>query len=293
MARSGRTGQRGSRRSPKRLVLGVFIFAFAALIIAQSAPQIRGAFDPVRTSVGDRLGSGERISLWSRISGQAAKDRRIHELEAEVRDLSRYKAAAISMAERLESYEELLNLMGEPPPRGVTARITSESEGPFAQTLLANAGRAQGVEPGSVAMNEGGLVGRVIQLGEHSSRILMVTDFNSRVPVIGEVSGVHAILHGGNTNSGTLTDMPERSDFVEGERILTSSEGGAFPRGLIVGEVRRAGGDWRVKYAMSEGSAGYVQLIPPPVIPEPLPAPDVPAGDETSPAASPTQGARQ
>ena len=94
-------------------------------------------------------------------------------------------------------------------------------------------------------------------------------------------------------DSGTLTDMPERSDFVEGERILTSSEGGAFPRGLIVGEVRKASGDWRVKYAMSEGSAGYVQLIPPPVIPEPLPAPDVPAGDETSPAASPTQGARQ
>ncbi|MEZ5953116.1 MAG: rod shape-determining protein MreC [Hyphomonas sp.] len=293
MARSGRTGQKSSRRSPKRLVLGVFIFAFAALIIAQSAPQIAGAFDPVRTSVGDRLGAGERISLWSRISGQAAKDERIRELEAAVRDLARYKAAAISMAERLEAYEQILNLMGEPPARGVTARITSESEGPFAQTLLANAGRAQGVEPGSVAMNEGGLVGRVIQLGERSSRILLVTDFNSRVPVIGEVSGVHAIMQGGSTGSGTLTDMPERSDFIEGERILTSSEGGAFPRGLVVGEVVESGNGWRVKYAMAEGSAGYVQLIPPPIISKPIPEPDVPPAEEGAPAASPTQGARQ
>ena len=194
------------------------------------------------------------------------------------------------MADRLEAYEEILNLMGEPPARGVTARVTSESEGPFAQTLLANAGRSQGVEPGSIAMNEGGLVGRVIQLGERSSRILLVTDFNSRVPVIGEVSGVHAIMQGGATSSGALTDLPERSAFIEGERILTSAEGGAYPRGLVVGEVHQSGNDWRVKYAMSEGSSGYVQLIPPPTVERPIPAGELPAleGD-----ASPTQGARR
>lgn len=292
MARSGRSAQKGSRRSPKRLVLGVFIFGFAALIIAQSAPQIRDTFNPVRASVGDRLGGGGQISLWDRLTGRAAQAQRIRELEAEVRDLSRYKAAAISMAERLEAYEDILNLMGEPPVRGVTARVTSESEGPFAQTLLANAGRMQGVEASSVALNEGGLVGRVIQLGERSARILLVTDFNSRVPVIGEVSGVHAIMQGGSTSSGTLTDLPERSDFIEGERILTSAEGGAFPRGLVVGEVHKSGDGWRVKYAMSEGSSGYVQLIPPPTIERPVALGDDPAA-EGAPVASPTQGARR
>lgn len=129
-------------------------------------------------------------------------------------------------------------------------------------------------------------------MGERSSRILLVTDFNSRVPVIGEVSGVHAIMQGGSTGSGTLTDMPERSDFVEGERILTSAEGGAFPRGLVVGEVHQSGNDWRVKYAMSEGSSGYVQMIPPPTIERPVSAGDLPPIDG-APAASPTQGARR
>jgi rod shape-determining protein MreC len=140
-------------------------------------------------------------------------------------------------------------------------------------------------------MNEGGLVGRVIQLGERSSRILLVTDFNSRVPVIGEVSGVHAIMQGGSTSSGTLTDLPERSEFIEGERILTSSEGGAYPRGLVVGDVQKSGNDWRVKYAMSDGSSGYVQLIPPPTVERPISAGDLPALGRTS--ASPTQGARR
>ncbi len=293
MARSSRSAQKGFRRSPKRLVLGVFVFAFAALIIAQSAPQIRGFFDPVRTTIGDQLGGGEQIGLWARMTGQVEREQRIKELEAEVRDLSRYKAAAISMAERMEAYENILNLMGEPPVRGVTARITSESDGPFAQTLLANAGRAQGVEPGSIAMNEGGLVGRVLQLGEHSSRILVVTDFNSRVPVMGEVSGVRAIMFGGNQGLGMLADMPERAELIEGERILTSAEGGAFPRGLVVGEARNTGGEWRVKYAMTQRDGGYIQLIPPPVIDKPVPV-ETPVTEGEAPlGASAAQGVRQ
>ncbi len=291
MARLGRSAQRQSRRSAKRLVLGVFIFGAIALVLAQSAPQIRGIFDPVRTTVGDQLGGKEGFHVWAWVTGQADRERRIRELEAEVRDLSRYKAAAISMAERLEAYEDILNLMGEPPPRGVTARVSAENDGPFAQTILANAGRAQGVEPGAVALNEGGLVGRVIQLGEHSARILLITDFNSRVPVMGEVSGVRAILYGGRDGLGSLTDLPERDSFIEGERILTSAEGGAFPRGLVVGEAHESGGDWRVKFSMADRDGGYVQMIPPPVIMQPVPEEEL--ADDEQLNASAAQGVRQ
>jgi rod shape-determining protein MreC len=295
MARLSRSGQKTGKRSAKRLILFVLIFGAAALVVSQSAPQIRSVFDPVRTTAGDRLGGGNDISLWARMSGQVARERRIRDLEAEVRELSRYKAAAISMAERLEAYENILNLVGEPPVRGVTARVTAESDGPFSQTLLANAGRSQGVEPGAIAVNEGGLVGRVIQLGEHSARVLLVTDFNSRVPVMGEVSGVRAILYGGRDGMGSLTDLPERSEFIEGERILTSAEGGAFPRGLVVGEALRSGDDWRVRFAMAERDGGYVQMVPPPVIEIPEPIEDIPAAGETgNPVqASAAQGVRQ
>lgn len=291
MARLSRSGQKPGKRSAKRLLLFVFIFGAAAFVVAQSAPQIRHFFDPVRTIAGDRLGGNDSVTLWARVTGQVARERRIKDLEAEVRELSRYKAAAISMAERLEAYENILNLMGEPPVRGVTARVTAESDGPFAQTLLANAGRAQGVEPGAIAVNEGGLVGRVIQLGELSSRILLITDFNSRVPVMGEVSGVRAILYGGRDGLGSLTDLPERSGFIEGERILTSAEGGAFPRGLVVGEARLLSGEWRVKYGMAKRSGGYVQMVPPPMIE----APEAVVTQETdAPAqASAAQGVRQ
>lgn len=281
-ARSGRSSQKSGAR---RITLGVLIFGALALIVSQTAPQIAAFFVPVRTTVSDRIGTPADTSLWARISGQADRERRIKELENEVRDLARYKAAAISMAERMEAYENILNLMGEPPERGVTARITTVVDGPFAQTVLANAGRLQGVEDGAVALNEGGLVGRVTQLGERSSRILLISNYQSQLPVLGEVSGVRAIMQGKDRDRGVLKDMPEEADFIEGERILSSGEGGAFPRGLVVGTVTRQGNEWIVKLAMREHSSGYVRMITPPVILEPLPEEELPAAAPEDPAA--------
>lgn len=279
MARFGPSGQKTAARGARRLTLGVLMAAAFALVLAQTAPQISAFFVPARTTVSDRLRAPSEISLWARITGQAERERRIRELENEVRDLARYKAAAISMADRLEAYERILNLMGEPPEKGVTARVTTEVDGPFSQTLLANAGTLQGVEPGAVAVNEGGLVGRVVHLGERSSRILLISDYSSRLPVLGEVSGVRAIMYGQDREGGRLSDLPEDADFVEGERILTSGDGGAYPRGLVVGSARKDTSGWRVRLAMRDHGGTYVRMIQPPVIPAPIP--DAPPVQET------------
>lgn len=290
MARSSRSSQKSGSR---RVTLGILIFGALALIVAQTAPQISNFFVPARTTISDRIGAPGDVSFWAQISGQADRERRIRELENEVRDLARYKAAAISMAERMEAYEQILNLMGEPPERGVTARITTVVDGPFAQTVLANAGKLQGVVPGAVAMNEGGLVGRVIQLGERSSRILLVSNYQSQLPVMGEVSGVRAIMQGKDRDRGVLRDLPETADFIEGERILSSGEGGAYPRGLVVGTVTEQGAEWIVKLAMREHSSGYVRMIAPPDIIEPVPEEDLPPPVPAEGTATPaSQGAQ-
>jgi rod shape-determining protein MreC len=281
MARSGRSSQKSGAR---RVTLGILIFGALALIVAQSAPQISTFFLPARTTVSDRIGAPADTSLWAQLTGQADREQRIRELENEVRNLARYKAAAISMAERMEAYENILNLMGEPPERGVTARVTTVVDGPFAQTVLANAGSLQGVVPGAVAVNEGGLVGRVIQLGDRSSRILLISNYQSQLPVLGEVSGVRAILQGKDRDRGVLRDLPEAADFIEGERILSSGEGGAFPRGLVVGAVTKQGADWIVKLAMRDHASGYVRMIAPPEIVEPLPEPEITEPVEPAPA---------
>ena len=259
-----------SKQRPMRgLALAILIALGVGVVLLQTAPSIKQAFNPVRAAASDQLVGGGGASWFAKMTGQTARNERIKSLEAEVRDLARWRAAAISMSERLESYEKILNVQGEPPVQGVTARIIAESDGPFADTLLANAGRSQGIGIGFIALNEGGLVGRVVQLGQRSSRILVVTDFNSRVPVMGEASGVRAIMYGGRDGIGALEDLPEIEQFKPGERILTTGEGGVFPRGLVAGFAEKRGASWRVAYAMERGEAGFVRLVPPARIPTP------------------------
>ena len=266
---SRQTGSGRQSRPMRTLGYGIFVACGLGLVLIQSAPSIDRWFNPARTAASDQLASGDGVGWLPRITGQTVRNDRIKELEAEIRDLERWRAAAISMAERMEAYETILNLQGEPPVRGVTARIVAESDGPFSQTLLANAGQVHGVEPGFVAVNEGGLVGRVIQLGARSSRVLEVTDFNSRVPIMGEQSGVRAIMYGGRNGRGALEDLPEEDQFIAGERLLTSGEGGAFPRGIVAGFAAARGEDWQVDFAMKRGRVGYVRLIPERAIPRP------------------------
>lgn len=290
---SRQTGPNGQRRPMRALGYGILVAFGLGLVLIQSAPSIDRWFNPVRTSASDQVASGNGIGWLARITGQTSRNETIKELEAEIRDLERWRAAAITMAERMEAYETILNLQGEPPVQGVTARIVAESDGPFSQTLLANAGHVHGVEEGFVAVNEGGLVGRVIQLGARSSRILEVTDFNSRVPVLGEQSGVRAIMYGGSDGRGALEDRPEEDQFIAGERLLTSGEGGAFPRGLVAGYATPRGEDWRVEFAMQQGRVGFVRLIPERAIPRPEDNPAEAVVAEASPQREAGAGARR
>ncbi|WP_084397773.1 rod shape-determining protein MreC [Henriciella aquimarina] len=278
-------------RPLRRYALFIALALLFGVLLLQTSPRLRAMVDPARTVAADQMASSARPGLWDRITGRTAREERIRELEAEVRELTRYRSVAISMAARLEAYEEMLNVMGEPPVRGVTARITSETNGPFSEAILVNAGTLQGVEEGAYAENEGGLVGRVVQLGERSSRVLLVTDFNSRVPVMGEASGMRAIVFGDRDGYGTLTDLPERGSFITGERVLTSGEGGVFPRGVVVGEIVQRSDQARVDFGMTEASGGFVRLMPAMKIPKPedFPAEDqAETSDETETAASET-----
>ncbi|MEM0985826.1 MAG: rod shape-determining protein MreC [Pseudomonadota bacterium] len=289
-------GQAGRRKRPmRRLALAIFIALSLALLIAQTAPVISNAFTPVRSLAGDVQTFGDRREqsqesdeapgLWARLTGQADAERRIKQLENEVAELSRYRQAAIAMNERFFAYQAMLNAVDDAPiewaQQSKTVRIVAETNGPFADTLLADAGRRSGVQVDDIAFNEMGVVGRVISVGERSSRILMVTDFNSRVPVMGERSGVRAVLYGARDRIGRLSDLPEDDGFILGERILTSGEGGVFPRGLVAGHVFGDAGDWRVRFTMRDARGGFVRLLPPPTIPEPEPlAPPTIAGPE-------------
>lgn len=147
-----------------------------------------------------------------------------------------YQTALLLEAEN-KSLRDLLNVKIEPHYKTITARILSDTGNAFAKSILISAGSSDGVQKGQAVMAGEGLIGRVIESGEKTSRVLLVTDINSRVPVLVEDTRQHAILAGHNQETTKLVHLPPDSNIKDGSRIITSGHGGLFPHGLAIGRV--------------------------------------------------------
>jgi len=134
----------------------------------------------------------------------------------------------------------LLDFKPDPKAKYIAARVIGDSGGAFVRSMLINAGSRDGVAKGQAAMTGHGLAGRVIAVGLRSARILLITDINSRVPVIVQSSRDRAILAGDNSRLPRLSFLPSNASVNSGDIIVTSGHGGIFPAGLPVGRISRS-----------------------------------------------------
>ena len=145
------------------------------------------------------------------------------------------------VARRLEAenaaYRALLDVRTETAPLFVSARVIADSGAPFVRSVLMNAGYRDGVRKGQAVMNEDGLVGRVAEVGQRSARILLLSDLNSRIPIINGTSQQRGVLVGDNTDLPQLVFLPNQATVSPGDPIVTSGHGGLFPPGLPIGVV--------------------------------------------------------
>ncbi len=163
-------------------------------------------------------------------------------LREENRRLLEWRAKAVRLEVQNRGLREML-AMPEPEaaPRRTVARIVADSGGPFVQTRLIDAGSRRGVREGMAVIDERGMVGRVVHVGEESARVLLLTDFNSRIPVVVAGSRDQALLVGDNTPHPKLRFLPLNPGLRVGDRVLTSGADGLLPPGLPVGEITAVG----------------------------------------------------
>ncbi len=135
------------------------------------------------------------------------------------------------------SLRDLLNFQPGPKVSFVTASVVADTSSSFVRSLIVLGGTRAGVAKGQAAVTGSGLAGRVLEVGERSARILLITDINARVPVVAERSRDQAVLAGRNSDLPELLYLSRDSDVKIGDRMVTSGQGGVFPAGLPVGEV--------------------------------------------------------
>lgn len=277
MAWYGRRRSGEPRVGARAVVVGLGLSMVGVLAI-QTSSTVRSGIDISRRSMdgatADLASFSSGIGAWSIGFGRSKEDAaHIAELEAKVRDLYRWEDLANTMTLRMQRYEKLLGLVGETQGESVMARVVAEENGPFAATRIANAGAANRVQEGYAAINENGLIGRVVRVGEYTSRILLVTDFSSRIPVMGSQSGDRALLVGDSVSGARLMEPETADKIIEGEMWVTSGDDGQMPLGVKVGRARKDGAEWRVDLSMHDGPVDYVRLVPPPDFAAPEAAP--------------------
>ena len=152
--------------------------------------------------------------------------------------LLRWEAAARKLEQENVAFRAMLNLRGEAEVQAaITARVIGDSGGLFVRTMLLDAGTRMGVAKGQPAVSGEGVVGRVVEAGRKWARVLLLTDLNSRIPVLLESSRYRSILAGDNSDQPRLIFIAAGDRVRPGDRIVTSGHGGMFPPGLPVGVV--------------------------------------------------------
>jgi rod shape-determining protein MreC len=158
-------------------------------------------------------------------------------LAAENDRLRHWYDVAMALDAENATLKSNLHWIPDPALAYVTARVVADAGGVYARSVLLSVGPHHAIRRGQIALDASGLVGRVTEIGNRSARVLLITDMNSRIPVMLETSHARAILVGANAPFPKLMYLPDGARPPEGERVVTIAEANAFPAGLLVGTV--------------------------------------------------------
>ena len=136
--------------------------------------------------------------------------------------------------ERLKS---VLNLKNQSEFASITAQVIGRDPNNWNAVLIINKGKNQGIKIGQPVVNHLGVIGKVVEVGNTRSKVMILTDPNFSVAAAIQRSRESGLLTGTLKETCRLRHLPAESDVRLGDQIITSKLSAAFPEGLLIGEV--------------------------------------------------------
>ncbi|SPJ25237.1 rod shape-determining protein MreC [Palleronia abyssalis] len=243
MARQPHTADQFTR-PVRRIFVGLLMFVLLATFLfwridspraervrAQIVDQIVPSMDWALVPVTKLSGMVDNFQSYARIHEQNRQLRR------ELQQMKAWKEAALQLEQQNAKLLDLNKVRLDPKLTFITGVVLADSGSPFRKSVLLNIGARDGLQDGWAATDGLGLVGRISGVGQTSSRVILLTDSNSRVPAAIQPSGQRAIVAGDNSPNPPL-DFLESADRVRpGDRVVSSGDGGVLPAGLLIGTV--------------------------------------------------------
>ena len=239
--------------------------AFAALRSAAAEVTV-----PLASTLGGArrnvAGVPEAIGDWFNVH------RENRDLRAELVSASRLLTRARVLSNQNKRLRQLLRLRDASPDSVAAARLVSSTGASTRRFGLLNAGVWQGVREGQPVEGPDGLIGRVVETGPTTARVLLLIDPESIVPVRRARDGLPAIVAGrGDALVEVRSVNPATGDIRPGDLFVTSGAGGIFAPDVPVAEVVRRTGDGGLGRVLADPDTLDVALVRHAFLPPPPP----------------------
>ena len=184
------------------------------------------------------------------------------ELRRELQQMRAWKEAAVQLEQQNAKLLAQNQVRLDPKLTSVSGVVMADSGSPFRQSVLLNVGARDGIVDGWAAMDGLGLVGRISGVAENTSRLLLLTDASSRIPVTIQPSGQKAMLVGDNSAAPPLDFIEAPEQVRPDDRVISSGDGGVFPAGILVGTVvKTTDNRFRVRLAADYDRLDFVRVL--------------------------------
>lgn len=180
--------------------------------------------------------------------------------------LAQVKIDMLQLETVYQQNKELRNLLNAKellPLKTTAAFLININTGDSDHHFVINQGHNQLVSIGQTVLDLNGVVGQVFSVDLESSHVILITNKNHAVPVEFLRTGVRTFIYGtGDLEVLSLPEIPQSTDVKEGDILITSGYGGAFPRGLKVATVSKVidSEDRSYRQAEAQPSADIMQL---------------------------------
>ena len=161
-------------------------------------------------------------------------------LKEEIVRLKQWQTLSIRLIDENKAYKKLLSVNDDNIVLIHTVRVLAKTPNLYINSILLNGGRNKKINNNTAIINDRGLVGRIIEVGNYTSRAILINDINSNIPVKIFNKDIYAIVSGHSSNKFLkLKFIKDNAKLTEGQMLVTSGSAGIYPKNIAVGKIFR------------------------------------------------------
>ena len=182
-------------------------------------------------------------------------------MRAELNELKKKEFESLYLQTENKKLQDIFELEKKSEFKTVAAKVMIDKNSPYLNSVILNKGSGNGIKLGMPVLSEGNLAGRIVEVNFISSRVLLLSDLNSRIPVVVSPNGSQSILTGSGEITPNLQYLPENFNIGENNLVFTSGKDGVFYEGIPVGEAILDDDKIKVKLFSDPNQLLFVNIV--------------------------------